>query len=516
MAAVTATDDTAPHERDADEVAITDDRAVLPGWAVLVAALVGLALRVWTLRSPLGVLDSDEAVGGLMALNLLDGHIPVFLWGNVHGGVVEAYPSAALLALFEPSALLLKSVMVVAYALGCYLTYWLGRLLAGEAVGRFAGCLLWLYPGALVLISTKARMYYGGALVLTLAILILCVLLDRDFEWRKVALLGLFVGLGLYTAPFVFYGAAPAGLWLAVRNWRSWRLFPLLVPGAIVGSLPWLYYNLTHDLASLREPPVPVESTYLERLRLFITDMLPKGLGFQWSTTDIWPLHPLSPILYAVALLALGVVAYRHRSRLSLLIAVAVGYGLVLAVPASSSYVREPRYALFLIPVVAVVAAVGVVSLVRAPLAQVGILAVAVLLSIAGLQAMIDFQEENPGQHDVAPPPLDPLIEELEERQVTHVFADYWIAYRLSFRTDREILATPTDFVRYAPHHEEVLAERAATYVVHLGAPKDDALRAELDRTGIGYDREEVGAFAVFELEEFTPPDRLPAAQFVP
>ena len=41
---------------------------------VIAGVAAGIALRVWLLRLPTGVLDSDEAIVGLMARHMLHEH----------------------------------------------------------------------------------------------------------------------------------------------------------------------------------------------------------------------------------------------------------------------------------------------------------------------------------------------------------------------------------------------------------------------------------------------------------
>jgi hypothetical protein len=52
-------------------------------WRTLVATAVaaGLVVRAWILVSPLGALDADEAIVGLMAREALDGDFSAFYCG---------------------------------------------------------------------------------------------------------------------------------------------------------------------------------------------------------------------------------------------------------------------------------------------------------------------------------------------------------------------------------------------------------------------------------------------------
>ena len=66
---------------------------------VIVGVVAGIALRVWLLRLPTGVLDSDEAIVGLMARHMLHQHeFTTFYWGQNYGGSLTAVVMAAVFA----------------------------------------------------------------------------------------------------------------------------------------------------------------------------------------------------------------------------------------------------------------------------------------------------------------------------------------------------------------------------------------------------------------------------------
>src|SRR5438067_5439978 len=83
-----------------------------------VALFAGLALRLAVIASPLGELDGDEAVVGLMARHIAFlGDRPVFYYGQPYLGSLEAFSSAPLFRLFDSSTVLLKLVPTV-FSLG--------------------------------------------------------------------------------------------------------------------------------------------------------------------------------------------------------------------------------------------------------------------------------------------------------------------------------------------------------------------------------------------------------------
>src|SRR5262249_52903124 len=74
--------------------------------AVLFLILAGAALRIVFLRYPL--LDSDQAVVGLMGVHILKGEFPAFYWGQSYGGTLESFVAALLFSLFGVSRLTLN------------------------------------------------------------------------------------------------------------------------------------------------------------------------------------------------------------------------------------------------------------------------------------------------------------------------------------------------------------------------------------------------------------------------
>src|SRR5918911_5468156 len=78
---------------------------------LLAMLLVGLVLRLAIIASPLGEIDGDEAVVGLMARHIaFVGERPVFYWGQPYLGSLEAFTAAPLFKLFDSSTPLLKLV----------------------------------------------------------------------------------------------------------------------------------------------------------------------------------------------------------------------------------------------------------------------------------------------------------------------------------------------------------------------------------------------------------------------
>src|SRR5688572_10673562 len=85
--------------------------------------VIGVFLRLAILTGPLGEVEADESVIGLMALHILAGEWPAFYWGQPSLGSLEAYLVAAVFATAGPSNLALKLVPTLAYLVFSLLLY---------------------------------------------------------------------------------------------------------------------------------------------------------------------------------------------------------------------------------------------------------------------------------------------------------------------------------------------------------------------------------------------------------
>lgn len=129
-------------------------------------AVVGIGLRIWVLASPVGALDADEAVWGLMARHVLDGELTTFFWGQAYGGTQETLLTALVFAAAAPSVFALRVVPIAFFAVAAVLVWLVGRRVVSEPAARLAAVAFWIWPSYVVWKSTRAHGFYGAALVL--------------------------------------------------------------------------------------------------------------------------------------------------------------------------------------------------------------------------------------------------------------------------------------------------------------------------------------------------------------
>ena len=489
-----------------------------PAWrglAVLLAAggVAGLVLRVFVHESSLGVLDGDEAVWGLMARHLLDGELSAFFWGQGYGGTQEVIATAPLFALFGTSTLAMRLVPVVLTAVAAVLVWRIGRRTIGEPAARIAAVLVWVWPPYLVWKSERAHGFYGSGLVLVCLVLLLVVRLAERRSRLDIALLGLVLGLGWWQTPQIVPIAVPAVLWLAWRQPSLWRDGWLAIPPAVLGALPWLVSNLSHDWWSFDIDSG--QTPYPTRLRGFFSATFPMALGLRVPFTSEWLLGTaLSGVVYVV-LATIFVIGWRRRWKTPahLLFAVTAAFPLLYALSPSTWLVDEPRYVIVLLPVLALLIAQAAAPPLRATVAVVSSVALSVFV-LWHLTSSAAFVERADGLF--VPRDFDPLISELERHGPKHLFASYWVAYRTDFETRERILIaearltplsaqgarvvprapTRSDESRHPEYDTVVRADPNAGFVLLRGETEDVSARPLLERAG--YDRTVVDGFAIY------------------
>src|SRR5579859_2032399 len=361
------------------------------GVGLCVALVVGLGLRLAVIASPLGEIDGDEAVVGLMARHIAFlGDRPVFYYGQPYLGSLEAFSAAPLFRLFNSSTVLLK-LIPTGYSLGFLaVSAVLARRLFGTGAALATAAYLALPPAMWAVWSTKARGGYAELLFLGQALVLVTLALAQSRRRRVALLWGLLAGLAFWTHLLAVVYLLPAAIYLVLARRARWSAaeLGLLGVGSVLGMAPLLFDNIANGfltLAALLQPadiPLDQGAQFMRFFRVGLPVLL--GLG-QPTTSETmfdqdWLQRPASHLwVVALTLLLLGVALAVHVRSLRRLVLCgadhlsepAVLLLVTLAVPPAVAltrfgfFVSEPRYALPLYSAVPLLA--GALGRVRAP-----------------------------------------------------------------------------------------------------------------------------------------------------
>ncbi|HEX7165491.1 MAG TPA: glycosyltransferase family 39 protein [Acidimicrobiales bacterium] len=480
--------------------------------AAAIAIASGAALRLWMLFTSVGPYDSDEAVVGLMARRILDGELFTFYWGQPYGSSHEAFAVAALKGVGVPTRVAMELVPAALAIAAALLVWRIGVRLLGRTAGVLGAALFWTTSTAFVWHSTKERGFYGAMLVAGLGLLLLAIRLVDQVTWRDAALFGFVAGTGWWASPQVVYLAAPTGLWLLweavrARNLAFVKVAPVTAAAAAVGAAPWLFTNARTGWDSLRVATSVPDTTFGYRFGLFRVQAFPAALGAKLPVRGDWVGGVAGKAGFVVALAIIVAVLLRLPSRATPLRLGVVLYPLIFAAFPTSFYVAEPRYLSLLWPLVTLLFGFAIAWL---PWGALRVAATASLAAITVVSSVVfvDYASETLGIVDVSPGEIAPVLRELRASRTDNLFADYWVANRITLETEEEIVAAPLQVVRYEPYERRVRADDNPPYVLFSDTCYYRELRRFLDENLIEYTATPAGRWTIVQPATKVLPDQ--------
>jgi 4-amino-4-deoxy-L-arabinose transferase-like glycosyltransferase len=424
------------------------------GATFAVTAVAGIALRVWAYRAELGVPNADEAVVGLMVRHLTHGEFTTFYWGQAYGGPQEALLATPLFLIFGSSWLALRVIPIALNAVAALIVWRVGRRTLGEPAGAVAGALFWIWPPFNYYQLVHELGFYASDVVYVGLLLLLALRIVERPDRIRVGLFGLVLGLGFWQTAQIVPIVAGVVAWTVWQRPRALRHAWLAAALAVLGALPWIVWNARHSWHSLDQPPY---GDYLRSLRLLASPILPMMVGLRapFSAELLLP-KALTYLLYVglIALFLYGAVRAGRRP-VSILYVVAAIFPWIYAIsPKTILALGRPRYIEVLTPILALLLA----QLARRWTRAVAVLAIACAVSIVTVYRMDAWFRGTPRtttnaeglgpRHAVqwVPRDLHGLISGLQALHLEHVYADYWLAYRLDFDSHERIVATESSF----------------------------------------------------------------------
>ena len=491
--------------------------------AVLGIVIAGVALRLAIIASPLGEIDGDEAVVGLMARHIAFlGERPVFYWGQAYVGSLEAFTAAPLFRVFDSSTVVLKLVPS-AYSLGfLVLSALLARQLFGTGPALATAAYLAVPPSMWAVWSTKARGGYAEVLFLGEALLLATLALARAPTRRLAMLTGLLAGLAFWTHLLAVVFILPALVYLALSRTRfSPAHVAIAIGGALIGMLPLIIDNVSNGfrtLASLLQPPdLPIDpvAQFIRFFRVGVPVLV--GLG-QPTTSEAmfdadWPNRPAGHLFIAVAavaVLTLVILIYAPATKRlvacgadliaqpALLVFVALAVPPVVALTRFGFFVSEPRYALPLYSVVPLLA--GALWRIRWHWARwafvAGVLAFN-LWSLLSTDPRLWRPEDTPNSTVTTRAQLVAYLVPQDRHQM---YTDYWIGYPIMFETRETVLAYVISggFNRYVPPADNVQRTPNPAWVFEPGTVAESEFLTRLAAVGGSAHVDNVSVYRVY------------------
>ena len=313
-------------------------------------------------------MSSDEFYTGLQAKAILEGDRPIILRGIGYTAVVDSYLLAPVYWFAHAPVTVLKLFNAPWWAL----TAIFSALTARRSISNTGGeskllylvvwSLIWVTPGALLMVSTRVWEAYG---LLLLGIAITQYVAVRSIETagtdrRWSYALGFAAGFTCFLHPMTLTAFVPMLIVTTLQARREVRTYWIPVTfGEAVANLGFLAWNIKNNWLSLAVPPA--NDTYAERLPRIFTGLIPRAIGFM-NLNGEWTLGAFSVVLYVIVLACAttGVITLLRRGWLGAVIAVpAFLVWPMLAGLSSTWFVDDGRYAIVGFPQLVIVTVIG-------------------------------------------------------------------------------------------------------------------------------------------------------------
>jgi hypothetical protein len=505
-----------------------------PAGALALISVVFMLLRyIEATTATLAETYYDEAVTGLMSLDILRGIHHVFYWGQPYLGAADAYIAAAAFWLFGASTLVLRMAAAAMALLWAWSAWSVARRVAGADAGLLAGLYVAVPPIFLsyIQLSSHGETYavtWGAVVIGAAACLVdptarptvrrlawLALGVAGGLGWWETQMMGMF----LLAAAVVIVVAQPRVL-LSAGPWVALGLF-------FVASLPFWVWNWRHEWATFRHiaswgaplpplasRPAPVVNAFLATLEGFYWDgravtLPPAGRWLDW-------LLVATVYVAAVALAAghaLGWLAgllRRERPWREPLDVVVLAFWATVAAHLATWFGTSGilRYSMTFYATIPILVAVALTRLTRrlpgGPIIAAGL--AAGLLVYNGLTNVLFIREAAGEPYR----PVDAVIARLHALGIRGCYGDSRVAQVIAFESLERIPCA--DFVGYRNFAllqavDAIDQADAVAIVAHwrLQSPSPELVAATLRLMGAEAAQDRVGEYVIFH--HVRPPD---------
>ena len=500
----------------------SQDRPEAAPWKT-VLTLSGLVLlywgvRLWLISSPsLSQVDYDEAVTGLMALDIVKGNHHLLFWGQPYMGCLEAYLAAGLFKLFGPSTFVLRMSLLIYGSLGVPALFGLGRAAGGWWAGVLAAG-LWslppLFMGFMGVYVTGGHLeaVIAGAVVLWGACRLAFSPPCRSWLWALG--MGLAAGLGLWSSLMALplLAAAGLGLVLARPAWLRTSGPWWLGLGFLAGAAPLIVWNAQHHWLTLVQLGGSKLSGLAANVSMLFDNVWTKVLVGSWwdgrSVARDMPAWLPDMVLWIIYLPSMGLALWtmagwlgrgwrRRRPWQGPRDLVVLAMLLLLFIHAASGYGNKAimRYAAPMMVPLTVLAALWIRQLAHwRPKA--GVVLLTVLLSFNLYTHYLYIKRFAQHLHR----PVEMAIDHLHEQGVAFGYAHGRVALPLTFESEGRILAADFFGARNHAHLRRVDKAKKPAIMAHqrLAGPHPDVMEKALECLGVSKDPLEVADYVVW------------------
>jgi hypothetical protein len=479
----------------------------------------------------------DEGWPSLMALHILKGEFPVVYWGQTYMGTQESYFQALCIALLGAKTWVVR-LYPFFFGLGFVAVMaWLAERLYGRRTALITLALLaipvpYLTIGSVLIPPDNyLPMTALGTLALVLTHDLAFLEDDARRRLRKTFWLGFLLGYTFWLHILALSYIGVAGLFLFWREKRiafrreGWAG----LGGFVLGSLPLLIYNVMNGFATFRDVGgtttwahswALLQVLFRHTLHFLIgtkvmyfgdsAKFIPMPTGLEWAVAAIWILGlalALAPLVRLVTAGNPGAASPRRLVGGTIMLVVMAGAAIFLFCRGDRSASQNVRYVLPIVSALPVLLAAGLDRILTWSRLAFGLL-LAVLLAgqvWGNLTLARIWSDPVMVERDIHLPDTTPVRQYLADRGIHEAYANYWIAYRITFESGETIVCAEPYNQRFPGKPVKFLETvQAATNVAYVYVTaRDQGFSADefvetMAQLGIACTRTNVASFTVF------------------
>jgi len=490
--------------------------------------------------------NSDEAIVALMARHILAGERPVFFYGQVYMGSLDAFLVAMGFSIFGQKVWVIRLIQILLYSGTIISTAAIANVGFGtRKIGLMAAVLLAIPTVNVTLYTTASLGGYGEALLIGNQILLLGLLIRRDILaqkysiklWVEVGVLGFLAGLGLWANGLTLVYSGPVCVWILVLLGRNWEhlgvkrvgyIVLLAAVGTLIGAAPWWLYGirvggpallqeLMGDAVAVEQEPWPVQVAHhaVNYLLLGVTALF----GFRPPWNVKWLGLPLLPFVLLFWIWILWCFFRQLQEKKAgnpvrwLLTGVA---GVLTAGFLFTSFGVDPsgRYFVPLSVLLALAAGDVIAQKISPPRLQAALLGLVVVFQALGTwQCALEYPPGITTQFDAVTAINhrydEELIRFLREQGETRGYSNYWVSYPVAFLSDEVLIFvprlpyhqdmryTPRDD-RYAPYNALVESSPRVAYITTNHPELNIYLRNAFEELQVTWLEKQIGDYYIF------------------
>jgi len=521
---------------------------------IFIVIVLMFVFRLILLRSDAFPFNSDEAIVGLMAKHILGGERPIFFYGQVYMGSLDAFLIAFLFKMFGENVIWIRIVQLVLYALSILEIYFIVLIVFENKISAFFTGLFFAFPVVnIVLYTTVSLGGYGEALTIGLAVILLAVIFAKPESNNKTrskkasALLllgmGILSGVGIWANALSLIFTVPGLLFAIYHVYRvdkfsgtAWGKVAKVFIGGVIGASLWIYglfLNGDSVIAEMFGSAVSVEQvSFLSRTWNHFVSFILFAPTVVFGFRPPWSVNLIGIVLIPIVIVAWIVIFRNLKLKLLLnfqreFLWVIFGTGLFLMSGyLFTSFGTDPsgRYFLPFSILLAVLFGLGMKNLLHKPifwLIPVVILGYQIYGSVLFINQppFITTQFYEPAQVDMRD--METVMTFLKTKGETSGYCNYWVSYPMAFLSDEEIICVPKlpyhPDLRYTgrdnridAYNETLQNQEEVFYITTKNSDLDRLLVNAFVDLQVNYQYQEIGEFHVFyDLSKKIIPEQL-------